>query len=202
MDWLYVFSIVGVFVFAISGVLTAIDNDFDVVGSIVIGMVTGIGGGTLRDMLLGETPVAWMKDTNYLWVILLAVVLSYLFKKYIIKLRKGMFLFDTIGIGLFTILGIQKSLAFGLEIPFALMMGIISAVFGGIVRDVLTNVVPLIFREEIYASACLVGGLVFVVLIQFSNALYINMVISMIVVFLIRYFSVRYNWSLKFEARG
>lgn len=202
MDWIYIFNIVGVLVFAISGVLTAIDNDFDVVGSIVIGMVTGTGGGTLRDMLIGETPVAWMKDTNYLWVILLAVVVSYLFKKHIIKLRKGMFLFDTIGIGLFTILGIQKSMAFGLEIPFALMMGIISAVFGGIVRDVLTNVVPLIFREEIYATACLVGGLVFIVLIQYSNQLYLNMIASMMVVFVIRYLSVKFNWSLKFEARN
>jgi len=202
MDWIYVFNIVGVFVFAISGVLTAIDNDFDVVGSIVIGMVTAVGGGTLRDILIGETPVAWMKDVNYLLAILFAVLVSYLFKKYILKLRRGMFLFDTIGIGLFTILGMQKALEYGLETPFALLLGVISAVVGGIVRDILTNVVPLIFRREIYATACLVGGLVFLVLIRFSDFLYINMAISMFVVFIIRYFSVKNNWSLKFEPRS
>lgn len=202
MDWIYIFNIVGVFVFAISGVLTAIDNDFDVVGSIVIGMVTAVGGGTLRDILIGETPVAWMKDVNYLWAILLAVLVSYLFKKYILKLRRGMFLFDSIGIGLFTILGMQKALEFGLQTPFALLLGVMSAVVGGIVRDILTNVVPLIFRREIYATACLVGGLVFLVLIRFSDFLYINMAISMFVVFIIRYFSVKNNWSLKIEPRS
>lgn len=201
MDWIYILDIVGTLVFAISGILTAIDSDFDVVGSSIIGMVTAVGGGTLRDILIGQTPVGWMTDLNYLWTIIAALLLSYLFKKRILKLRKSMFFFDTIGIGLFTILGLQKTLGVGLELPIALLMGIVSAVFGGIIRDVLTNKIPLIFRKEIYASACLVGGLVFLGLEYISNNPTINMLVSMFTVFIIRYLSVRNNWSLKLPAR-
>lgn len=198
MSWIYILDILGTLVFAISGVLTAIDKKFDVVGSIIIGLVTAVGGGTLRDMLIGETPVGWMKDLNYLYTILLAVLLSYLFKERILKLRRGMFFFDTVGIGLFTILGLQKTLGVGLSIPIALLMGVVSAVFGGVIRDVLTNVVPLIFRKEIYATACLIGGLVFIGLEAFSSMTTLNMLLSMFVVVIIRYLAVRNNWSLNF----
>lgn len=201
MDWFYILDIVGTLVFAISGVLTAIDSDFDVVGASIIGMVTAVGGGTLRDILIGQTPVGWMSDLNYLWAIIAALILSYLFKKRILKLRKSMFFFDTIGIGLFTILGLQKTLSIGLEPPIAILMGIVSAVFGGIIRDVLTNEVPLIFRKEIYASACLAGGLVFLSLEQIYDIKTVNMFASIITVVIIRYLSVRNNWSLKLPAR-
>jgi uncharacterized membrane protein YeiH len=201
MDTIYILDIIGTLVFAVSGVLTAIDSDFDVVGSSIIGMVTAVGGGTLRDVLIGETPVGWMTDLNYLWTIIAALILSYLFKNKISKLRKSMFFFDTIGIGLFTILGLQKTLLVGLELPVALLMGIVSAVFGGIIRDVLTNKVPLIFRKEIYASACLAGGIVFLGLSEISNNLLVNMFVSMFTVVIIRYLAVRNNWSLKLPAR-
>lgn len=201
MDGVYILGLVGVFVFAISGVLTAIDHDFDVVGAIIVGSVTAVGGGTLRDIMIGETPVAWMKDINVLWVILFAVVVSYLFKSYIAKLRRGMFFFDAVGIGLFTILGLEKALNIGLEAPIAILMGIVGAVFGGVLRDILTNRVPLIFREEIYASACLVGGLMYVGLNRFSDIVYLNMGLSMLTVFVVRLLAVKNNWSLKINAR-
>jgi uncharacterized membrane protein YeiH len=201
MDTIYILDIIGTLVFAISGVLTAIDSDFDVVGSSIIGMVTAVGGGTLRDVLIGQTPVGWMTDLNYLWTIIAALVLSYLFKNKILKLRKSMFFFDTIGIGLFTILGLQKTLLVGLELPIAVLMGIVSAVFGGIIRDVLTNKVPLIFRKEIYASACLAGALVYLGLSKISDNLLINMFVSMFTVVVIRYLAVKNNWSLKLPAR-
>jgi len=201
MTWIYALDLFGTFVFAISGVLTAIHKKFDIVGAIIIGIVTAVGGGTLRDLLIGETPVSWMKDLNYFIVILLAVLISYLFRNSILKLRKSMFFFDTLGIGLFTILGLQKTLSFGLAIPIALLMGIVSAVFGGVIRDVLTNVVPLIFRKEIYATACLIGGLVFLGLDQISDLLNLNMMISMLVVVVIRYVSVRHQWSLNYSRK-
>ena len=201
MDTIYILDIIGTLVFAVSGVLTAIDSDFDVVGSSIIGMVTAVGGGTLRDVLIGETPVGWMTDLNYLWTIIAALVLSYLFKNKILKLRKSMFFFDTIGIGLFTILGLQKTLSVGLELPVAVLMGIVSAVFGGIIRDVLTNKVPLIFRKEIYASACLAGALVYLGLSKISDKLLINMFVSMFTVVVIRYLAVKNNWSIKLPAR-
>ncbi len=199
MDWIYALDIIGTLVFAISGVLTALDNKLDLVGAAIIGLVTAVGGGTLRDVLIGETPVGWMKDPNYLWTILLALILSYFFKKYILKLRRSLFLFDTIGIGLFTILGLQKTLSVGLSPAIAVLMGMVSAVFGGVIRDVLTNIVPLIFRREIYASACLAGGVVFLGLEAINNQQTVNMLLSMSTVVVIRYLAVRYHWSLNFS---
>jgi len=198
MDWIYILNLAGVFVFAISGTLTAIDSDFDVVGAVIIGFIAALGGGTLRDVLIGETPVGWMQDAISLYVIVAAVLCSYLFKKSILKLRKGMFIFDTIGLGLFTILGLQKTLELGLSPLIAVIMGVVSAVFGGVIRDVLSNIVPLIFRTEIYASACVAGALVFLVLDGLRLPLELSMVVSMVVVFLIRYFAVRRKWALKF----
>jgi len=197
MNWIYGLDLFGTLVFAISGVLTAIDKKFDLVGSIIIGIVTAVGGGTLRDILIGETPVGWTHDLNYLGLIILAVFLSYIFKDKILSLRKSMFLFDTMGIGLFTILGLQKTLGVGLSIPIAILMGIVSAVFGGVIRDVLTNEIPLIFRKEIYASACLVGGVVFVILENLIDLTTLNMLISMSIVFIIRYVSIKRGWSLQ-----
>ena len=196
MESLYYFDLFGTLVFAISGVLTALDKKFDLVGSIVIGLITAVGGGSLRDLLIGSTPVGWMKDEYYLIAILLGVLLSYALKPWIIRLKRSMFLFDTLGIGVFTILGLQKTLDTGLSIPVALLMGVVSAVFGGVIRDVLCNEVPLIFRRQIYASACLAGGLVYVLGLQASlPALWISL-LSIAIVVGIRYLSVRYNWSL------
>lgn len=197
MNWYYGLDLLGVFVFAISGVLTAIDNKFDVVGATIIGMVTAIGGGTLRDILIGETPVGWMKDTNSLLVVFAAIIVSYLFKKHILVLKRSMFFFDTIGIGLFTILGIQKTMDLGLSPVIAILMGVVSGVFGGVLRDVLTNVVPLIFRREIYASACLIGGVAFVWLSNYSEHQNFNMLFAMLTVVIIRYLAVKYKWTLR-----
>lgn len=200
MDIVYVLDIIGVFAFATSGVLTAIDNKFDLVGSAIIGFITALGGGTLRDVMIGKTPVGWMHDTNYLWTILVALILSYLFRKKIVRLRRSLFVFDNIGLGIFTILGLQFTLALGLNPVMALIMGMVSAVFGGVLRDVLTNEIPLIFRREIYASACLAGGLVYLLLIKFKNHELLAMTLSMSTVFFIRYFAVRNNWSLNLRA--
>lgn len=197
MDWVYVLNAVGVFVFAISGALTAIDNNFDVVGASIIAFITALGGGTLRDILIGVTPVGWMLDTNYLWIILAALLVSYWFKGYILRLRKSMFIFDTIGIGLFTILGLQTTLAVGLSPVIAILMGVVSAVFGGVIRDVLSNIVPLIFRSEIYASACVAGGLVYLLLGYLKVPVTINMLFSMLVVFIIRYLAIKRKWMFK-----
>lgn len=198
MNWLYALDLIGTLVFAISGVLTAINKKFDVVGSIIIGLVTAVGGGTLRDVLIGKTPVGWMQDLNYFYAILLAVILSYLFEKHIIKWTKSMFIFDTIGIGVFTILGIQKTSTTYLGLPIVLFMGVVSAVFGGVIRDVLTNEVPLIFRKEIYASACLLGGIVFVSLEYFNLPSNFNAICCMLIISIIRYIAVKRHWSLHF----
>lgn len=200
MDWIYAIDILGTFVFAISGVIAGIDKKFDLVGASVLGLVTALGGGTLRDILIGNTPVGWMKNLTYLYIIFAAIPVAYLFKNRILVLRKSLFAFDTIGIGLFTILGIQKTLEIGLSPIVAILMGTVSAVFGGVIRDVLANDVPLIFRKEIYASACLLGGITFVLLEYVWQGNLANMIISMTVVMVIRYLAVKNHWSLRVEA--
>jgi len=200
VSWIYFLDIFGTGIFAMSGVLTAIPKKFDLVGSLIIGFVTALGGGTLRDLLLGETPVGWLQDRNYFIVIVVAFFLAYFFKEQASKFRKGMFLFDTIGIGLFTILGIQKASLIGLPVEYCLILGVVSACFGGVIRDVLTNEVPLIFRREIYATACFAGGVVYLLLNKLSLTDFnINIGISIFSVILIRFFSVKKGWSLNFS---
>ena len=201
MNWIYTIDLFGTLVFAISGVLAGLDKKYDIVGAGVLGLVTAVGGGTLRDILIGETPVGWMKDLNYLYLTFAALPLCYFFKQHILRLRKSMFLFDTIGIGLFTILGVEKTLGVGLSPIIAVLMGSVSAVFGGVIRDVLSNEVPLIFRKEIYASACLAGGMIYLILSSFFKNTHFNMVCAMLVVMLIRYLAVKKQWSLQFEAK-
>lgn len=195
-SWIYLIDIAGTFVFAVSGALAASEKRFDIFGAGILALVTAVGGGTLRDVMIGSTPVGWMQDLNYLLVISAAVLISHFFKAYILKLRRTMFLFDTIGIGLFTILGLQKTLSVGLSPVIAIMMGAVSAVFGGVLRDVLSNEVPLIFREEIYATACLAGGLFFVIFQWIWPAPVINMLAGIGVVITIRALAVRKHWSL------
>lgn len=199
MSWIYFVDLFGTGIFAISGVVTAIQKKFDLVGTLIIGFVTAIGGGTLRDMLIGRFPVGWLNDRNYLLVILAGCVIAYTFKNQVRKFKRSMFLFDTVGIGLFTILGIQTALKYDLNIEICLLMGVISACFGGIIRDVLTNEIPLIFRKEIYATACFIGGIVYIILTKVSYMENLNIAVSIFTVILIRYFSIRYKWSLNFE---
>lgn len=201
MSWILFVDLFGTMIFAISGVITALDKKFDVVGTLVVGFVTAIGGGTIRDVLIGRVPVGWLVDIEYIYAILVGYVLAYMFKKQIIKLKKSMFLFDTIGIALFTIIGINIALTYELTYPVCLIMGVVSACFGGVVRDVLTNEIPLIFRQEIYATACLVGGVFYILLTQVCPYENLNILASFLVVIVIRYFSIKYRWTLNFSNR-
>lgn len=198
MSWIYFVDIFGTCVFAISGVLTAIQKKFDLVGTLIIGFVTAIGGGTIRDVLIGRFPVNWLMDRSYFIAILVGYLIAYAFKTKVIQYKRSMFLFDTIGIGLFTVLGIQVALQYNLNVEVCLIMGVVSACFGGVIRDVLTNEIPLIFRKEIYASACFIGGVIYFVLNKYSSFENLNIVASISVVILIRYFSIKYKWSLNF----
>lgn len=196
MNLIYIIDLIGTLVFAISGTLTAANKQFDIFGAFVIAFVTAVGGGTIRDILIGSHPVGWMQDLNYLIMIGLGVVLSVFFSRYIQKLRRTLFLFDTIGIGLFTILGVQKTLSFGVSPVIAVMMGTVSAVFGGVVRDILCNEIPLIFRKEIYATACIMGGVLHLLLQRFHLDNYLNITITVFFIILLRLFAVKYKWTL------
>ena len=197
MNFIYLIDLIGTFVFAVSGVLTATKQKFDVFGAAVIAFVTAVGGGTLRDVMIGSTPVGWMLDSNYLLLILLAVLSSFYFRKHIQKLRRTMFLFDAIGIGLFTILGLEKTLSLGIGAPVAVIMGVVSACFGGVTRDVLCNVEPLIFRGKLYASLCISGGILYLLLRRIIILDYeVSMGITIVFITVMRVLAVRRKWTL------
>lgn len=196
MNLIYTIDILGTFAFAISGALVASDKKFDIFGVLIIAFVTAVGGGMLRDILINAHPINWIGDLNYIWTIFLAVFLTFLFKSKIAFLSKTLFLFDTIGISVFTLLGLQKGLSFDLHPFIAIIMGMVSAVFWGVLRNVLTNKIPLIFKKEIYASACLAGGLSYLILNLVAIPKEINFIISASVIIIIRLISVKYELEL------
>ena len=159
MEQIYLAAdILGTVAFAISGVLVAMEKRLDLFGVGIIALVTAIGGGTLRDLLIGNTPVTWTTTPLYMYVILGSVFFAIVFQKRLKYLRKSLFLFDTIGIGLYTMVGIEKGIQTGLEPLISVTLGTITACFGGVLRDILCNEIPVIFRKEIYATACILGG--------------------------------------------
>ena len=201
LSFLTFIDFAGILVFAISGVLAGIEKKFDVIGASILGLVTALGGGTLRDVLIGETPVAWMTNINVILMVFIAIPIAYLFRNKLYKLDKFLFVFDTLGIALYTILGLQKTLNIGLNPLSAILMGSVSAVFGGVIRDVLSNEVPIIFKKEIYASACLAGGTIYILLRHLGGESYYNMVLSMGVIIIIRILAVKYRWTLNFNGK-
>lgn len=188
-------EISGTVAFAVSGSFSAMQKRLDVFGVLIMGFVTAIGGGTIRDVLIGDTPVAWMRDYKLLLIILGTVVATILFKKYIKTFKITLFLFDALGLGLFTIIGVQKGLAAGLNPGVCVALGTITGCFGGVVRDILLNDIPLIFRKEIYATACIIGGTAYLLLLNVIDE-NINKILAVVLVCAIRIIAVRFKLTL------
>lgn len=163
MSLYLVIDILGTVAFAISGVLTAMYKRLDLFGIFIIAFVTSVGGGTLRDLLLNVN-IVWMHNMTYVYVIFSSAVFAILFRNKLNYFRRTLFLFDTIGIALFTIVGIEKGVQLGLHPIICISLGTISACFGGVIRDILCNEIPIIFRKEIYATACILGGIFYFLL--------------------------------------
>ena len=155
-----IIDFIGTFAFAISGIRLASTKQFDWFGAYVVGAATAIGGGTIRDIML-DVPVFWMHDPFYLVCTGLALLWVIIFRKFLIRMHYTFFVFDAVGLALFTVVGIQKTVECGLPMWVGIIMGTMTGAAGGVIRDVLINEVPLIFRKEIYAMACIIGGLVF-----------------------------------------
>ena len=192
----YILDILGTIAFAISGVLIAMNKKMDPFGILIIAFVTAVGGGTLRDVMIGETPVSWMKDMNYTYVIFCSAIFAVILKNKINYLRTSLFLFDTIGIGLYTVVGIEKGIHAGLHPIICVALGTISACFGGVIRDILCNEIPVIFRKEIYATACILGGFSYFALSQLPIDNNIIFMIAGAIVIAIRILAVKFKISL------
>jgi uncharacterized membrane protein YeiH len=198
----YILELAGTCFLSISGSLAANRKSKpDLFGVTIIGFVTSLGGGSLRDVLLGSYPLVWVKDVNFIYAVLLGVVLANIFYNPLIKLRRTFFLFDTIGIAMFTILGTRKALLFDVNPIIAAIMGMLSAVMGGVLRDVLTNEIPILFRKEIYATACLAGATIYLLLLYFNVDITASMLIAISVILIIRIWAIKYNIALpKFKS--
>lgn len=200
MDLIYSLDLIGTFFFAVSGALAAEEKKLDAFGVTFIAFVTALGGGTTRDLMLGIHPLVWIKDSNYLITIFIAVAIAITFKKQILPLRKTFFLFDTIGIGFFTIMGLKKAILIAQVSPLiAVIMGMVSATFGGVIRDIVCGEIPLIFRREIYATACLVGAMIYLLLEELNPASIFNTIVTVLIIIVIRFVSVKYKLALSWH---
>ena len=195
LTFINILDYLGTFAFAISGIRMAAAKRFDWFGAYVVGLVTAIGGGTTRDLLLGVSPF-WMTQPSYLVVTGLALLFVIVFGKWVVKLQYTFFIFDAIGLGLFTVVGIDKALSLGFPMWIAISMGMITGSVGGLIRDVLINQVPLILRKDIYAIASILGGLVFYACNKLDMAPITTQIISVIAVIVIRILAVRYHVGL------
>ncbi|WP_347053201.1 trimeric intracellular cation channel family protein [Flavobacterium olei] len=193
----HLLDIIGTMAFAMSGALTAMHKKLDPFGVFIIAFVTAVGGGTLRDVLIGRTPVGWMRDMQYVYVIILGFFLAILFRKRFDKLRTSLFLFDTIGLGVFTLIGLERGLLTGLHPVICIALGTMTACFGGVIRDILCNEIPNVFKEEIYATICILGGLVFFSLRKLNLNDDVLYLVTSLVIIVVRLLAVKYKWHLK-----
>lgn len=195
LNLITILEYLGTYAFAISGIRMASDKKFDWLGAYVIGLITATGGGTIRDVMLKKTPF-WILDPSYLIITGVALLSYILFGKYFNHIRRTLFLFDSIGLGLFVMVGIEKTLSLSFPFWVAVIMGTITGCVGGIMRDVLVNEPPLIFRKDIYALTCIIGGAVYFICrkIGFVEP-FTNIIVPMVII-LLRVIAVRKNISV------
>lgn len=197
MDFIYFLDLLGTAVFAISGVLLAGRARMDPFGVLVLATVTAVGGGTIRDALLGATPVFWMTDANYLYVILVASLVSMCFARQVLHINR-LFLpvLDAVGLAVFMGIGVTKALGYGANPMAAILMGVITGVGGGIIRDVLTQRIPLVLQKEIYATACLAGAIVHIGALKLGIGDNLAMLSGLFITLGIRLTAIRYQLQL------
>lgn len=195
MNIILIIDIMGTVAFAISGVLTAINKRLDPFGILIIAFVAAVGGGTLRDILI-DAPVAWMRNLTYVYVIFATTIFAVVFRQRLNYIRRSLFLFDTIGIALYTIVGVEKGIAAGFAPIICIALGTITACFGGVIRDILCNDIPIIFRKEIYATACILGASSYFILLTTPLSTDWIVIISGSIVMTVRLLAVYFDLSL------
>ncbi|MCE7069876.1 MULTISPECIES: trimeric intracellular cation channel family protein [Dyadobacter] len=193
----YILEIIGTFAFAISGALAVKDQKHqDWFGASFTAFISSIGGGTLRDILLGSYPLVWISDITIIYAIMAGILATFIFYKFLLRLRKTLFLFDTFGIALFTIIGTEKALHLGVRPEIAVIMGIFTATMGGVIRDMMTNEIPIIYRKEVYATACFAGACSYLLLDSVGAGRNVAFISASLVIIAIRILAVKYGWTV------
>jgi len=196
MTILYLLDLVGTAAFAASGAWVGVRKHMDMFGVLVLGAVTAVGGGTLRDLLLGDIPPFSLKDESYIYIAIAVSLVVFVNRERFKRFEKPLLYFDAIGLGTFVVIGTQKALDFDITLLGAVLMGVMTGTAGGIMRDVLANQVPLILRREIYASACIAGGTLLVVLEQLGTDRPAAALLAAGTVIVVRLLAIHYDWSL------
>ncbi|WP_276480882.1 trimeric intracellular cation channel family protein [Paraflavitalea pollutisoli] len=195
-NFLNIIDILGTIAFAASGAFSAMERKLDPFGVVILSFVTAIGGGTLRDILIGSTPVAWLRNDMTAIIILATAFITLFFGRYVKQFHKTLFLFDAMGLGVFTLIGLEKGLQLHLSPGICIALGTITACFGGVIRDVLLNNVPLIFQREIYASACIIGGTLYLLVQKTGMDDDVNAILAILVIVFVRIIAIRYKLML------
>lgn len=189
-------NVMGSFVFAISGALIALKNKLDPFGVLIVAFITAVGGGTIRDMLLADKDVFWLFDTHVLYAVLAGALIAMTFRNKLHFFEKPIFFYDAIGLGLFTITGVQIGIDYALNPLICVLLGTVTGVFGGVIRDIIVNEIPVVFQKEIYATASIFGGVLYLLLVHFKVSNPYLQIIPIISIILIRIIAVTYNISL------
>jgi len=192
----YVLEILGTFFFSVSGALAARHRDQDYVGVSFMAFITAIGGGSLRDILLGSYPLVWVNDITVVYAIGLGIVFTILLRYRLAQFNRTLLVFDAFGIALFTLVGTEKALQLGVRAEIAAIMGVFSAVMGGVIRDTLTNETPVIFQKVVYVTPCLAGALLFLLLHQAGVDRTVGLIVSAVLIAALRLMAVKFNWRL------
>lgn len=198
---IYIMDLFGVMVFALSGALAAARKQLDVFGFVIVGLAPAIGGGTLRDVVMGATPVFWLIDPNYLYVCAATAICAFFWAHKVTSRFKILIWADAFGLALFAIIGTQKAMAWELPIAGQLAMGVMTASFGGMLRDILCAEVPLLLRKEIYALAALAGSAVLVVATSYFGPGNLAFFLSFATTFAIRALAILRGWSMPIYTR-
>jgi uncharacterized membrane protein YeiH len=196
MESIKIIEIAGTVSFSIAGAFAAMEKKLDLFGIFIIAFVAAMGGGTLRDVLIGELPVQWMLDLSSGIVVFVSTIAAIMFTNVLQNYHKLLLLFDSIGLGFFTLSGIQTGMALDFTPITCIALGTMTACFGGVIRDILLNNIPLIFEKEIYATTCITGGSIYFILLNLNLSQSMLDVISLLTVVIFRLLAVRYDWQL------
>ena len=196
MESIRTIEIIGTAAFSVAGAFAAMEKKLDIFGIFIIAFVTALGGGTLRDVLIGEVPVKWMLDLSSGLIVLITTISVLIFKNVIKNYHNVLLLFDSIGLGFFTVVGIQTGIALDFHPIICVVLGTITACFGGVIRDISLSNIPLIFEKEIYATTCIFGGAVFFILLKMGVPKMPVEIICLISIVLFRLLAVKYQWQL------
>ncbi|MEO1291132.1 MAG: trimeric intracellular cation channel family protein [Chloroflexota bacterium] len=198
---LYLLDLLGTIVFAMTGSLVARRKQLDIFAVVVIAFVTAVGGGTLRDMILGNTPVFWVNDPSYIVAILLGVLITIILVRFNWLPNRPLLIADACGLALFTVIGTQVTLILDVHWSIVIVMGVMSSVAGGMIRDVLSDDIPLVLRKEIYATASLLGAMCYLIMVSMGFTT-IAIIVSMSLTLILRLTAIWRGWSLPIDSIG